>query len=393
MIIGGQPSAVRTRVRVGTDQFPMELEVYTSWFFMLLNVFYGAIFAFLGFGFFGKFPAMLQYGRLIELAFYFAPLAIGFAGLYLLGRCAFDFLNKKVVRIANGQVSVTGRSPFSSRSWSEPLEAYEGVRWRRFVVQRRLGTSSRLRDARPAVYQVLDLQHQDPKRCVPLGVTRLNNVTRPKWERFAKLFNLPAIDATDGETRMRAADDVDKSIKELADEGKIEAEWDNRPAPAGLLVDYEGTEKDPDEQVLAVTLVARKFPVWLYGGLMAFGLFLLIMGLKDLSFIAILFGGGLSAGVAWHWRYEGRNPRTVRIARTHVEINTPNPGNPTLQNVIQHGAIESVYIKTNSADDMTSIGATLVVETDTGTYSTGSGLSRDGLSWLRDLILAAVAKA
>lgn len=393
MVIGGKPSAVTNRVSGDTNQLPMELEITTGWFSQLPALFFGAVCAVLGFGSFGMFPAAPQYGRLIELIYYFAPLAIGVVGLYYFGRSVFNLANKKVVRIENGQVTLTGKAFPGARSWTEPLAAYEGVRWRRFVIHRRANSSSNTDIRGPAVYQVLDLLHADPARCVPLGVTRFNNVTRSKWEHFATLFDLPAIDATDGEVRVRAAEDVDKSIKELAEEGKIDAQWDGRPPPTGLTLTHEGSEADPDAKVLVVTLLARKFPVWIYGALMAFGSFFLILGLKDLSFIAILIGGGLAAGVSWHWRYEGHNPRTVHIMRDKVEITTPSPGNPPVHKIIQHAAIEGVHIKTSSFDDMEAIGPQLVIVTDQEDFRIGSGLSKDGLAWLRDLILAAVVKA
>ena len=95
--------------------------------------------------------------------------------------------------------------------------------------------------------------------------------------------------------------------------------------------------------------------------------------------------------MVWHWRSEVRNPRTLRITRTQLLINTPSPGNETRHDAIDHRAIESVDV--SSQHDRTVTGPQLVIATDREEYKAGAGLSKDGLAWLRDLILSAVAKA
>ena len=72
-------------------------------------------------------------------------------------------------------------------------------------------------------------------------------------------------------------------------------------------------------------------------------------------------------------------------------IDTPNPGNATINDVIDHQDIESVVI--SGRHDRYSIGSQLLISTDGEEFKIASGVSKDGLSWLRDIILSAVAKA
>ena len=392
MIIGGTPSITTTQVRGDTDRLPMDLAISTSLLATLPDIAFGIVLALLGVTLYGSFPTVSAFGSIIESAFHIAPIVIALVGVSVFCRSVVSLIDRRTVKIEDGRVTASRRSLFRSESWSESISAYDGVRWRQIVVYP-YGRTSGNRIRPPRYYQILDLKHPDPTRSVTLHVTRGNDISRPKWEQFSKLLDVPAIDEAHGETQVRAAGDVDKSIKELSDEGKIQAEWDERPLPAGLKLMHEGDKADPDQQVIEVTILARLFPVWLYGVILALGTFLLSVGIFDLAFLPVLFGGALGGGVIWHWQYEQRNPRKVRITRSVVEMKTPNPGNPPMHSTIHHGTIESVNISKQVGDSHGLLGAQLVILTDQGEYKTGSGLSREGLVWLRDLILSAVAKA
>jgi hypothetical protein len=373
---------------------------------------------------------MAHYGPLLSLVFPYLPLVIVVAGLVMFARGIIGFTDSRTARFEDGQVTVTGKSLLGSENWSEPLNSYDGVRWREIVVHRRAGSSDNsTSNTGPRIYQVLDLQHPDPARCVPLHVewmksgarqkmqqlaklvkAPVEDGTRPdlkdfealddipakdetseKWEHLAKLLSVPAIDTRGGRQQVRAAADVDKSIRELADEGKIQAEWDDRPPPVGLEVVHEGDTDDPDSQAILVIIRAKKHPVWLYGALLAFSAILVVLGVTDLALLPLIFGGGLGAGVVWHWKSEERNPRTIRITRTQLLIDTPDPGNAARHDVIDHRAIESVEV--SGRHDRAVFGSQLIIATDREEYKAGAGLSKDGLAWLRDIIMAAVAKA
>jgi hypothetical protein len=391
MIIGGEPAVLNTRPRGTLDAFPIELDISTSFLSAVPKIAFGAILVVLGLGVLGGVPPQSQFGTIVALIFQAAPFIIILAGVYVFARGAIGLLDKRTVRIADGQVSVFGKSLLRSENWSEPLDAYDGVRWREIIVQRRMGSQGN-GIIKPKVYQVLDLKHRDSGKCVPLHVSRMNDDPRPKWEHLALMLGIPAIDERDGVTRTRASEDVDKSVKELAEEGKIRADFDDGlPPPPGLDILREGDPNEPDSQILTVVIGAARYPSWLYGGLIAFGGFLITVGAYDVAALPIIFGGALIAGIYWHWRFEARNLRTVKITRSDLTYNTPNPGKQPTQGVLRHRAIESVEI--GKVDERGILGRQITIATDQGEHVIGAGLSREALSWLRDLILAAVAKA
>lgn len=430
-LFGGNPAVVNTRTQGDTHALPMTLQITTSRLSAISKLGMGLLTAVVGFismAVFAVLAGQSQQGLLIELAFRFGPILITALGVVVFVQGVNGFRYRRTVTVKDGQVSVVGKSLFKRENWSEPLSAFEGVRWREITVHVRVQMSGNTsaRHRRPSVYQVLDLQHRDEKRCIPLHVTKmdvgserifqkmsemidlkegsrsklggiadridsLQEGTRSKWENFAQLLDVPSIDAREGNQTIRAAADIDKSVKELAVEGKITAEWDDRPPPSGLEVAYEGDDDTPEEQTILVTIRSKKFPVWIYGAILAFCGFFFLLGVFDLSFIGILFGGLVGGGVIWHWRSEERNPRTVRITRSQLIIDTPNPGNATANDVIDHQSIESVII--SARYDRYAIGAQLLISTDREEFKIASGVSKDGLGWLRDLILSAVAKA
>jgi hypothetical protein len=390
MFIGGEPAVLRSRPRGTIDALPIDLDISTSRLSAAPKIVFGAIFVVLGVVVLIGITPQTQHGTLIATLFQAAPFVVILAGVYLFARGSIGWFDKRALHIADGRVAVSGKSFLRSENWSEPLDAYDGVRWREMIVQRWRGMQSS-GNIKPKVYQVLDLKHPDATKCVPLHVTRLNDGTRATWERLARLLDISAIDERDGVARTRASQDVDKSIKDLADEGKIRANFDDSAPPPGLELLREGSPDQPDLQVMTVVIGAARYPSWLYGGLIAFGGFLIIVGAFDLAALPMIFGGALVAGVYWHWRSESRNLRTVKITRSDLTYDTPNPGKQPTHGVLRHSAIESVHIA--KVDERGLLGRQITVSTDQSEHVIGAGLSREALAWLRDLILAAVAKA
>jgi len=381
-----EPAILKTRPRGDTSGLPADLDISASPWVLLPRLFSGGALVAVSLVFYFGMPALPGLGAMFDLVVRFLPFALILAGAVYLAGAGIDLATRRTAHIERDQVTVSVQAPWGRKDWSEPLGAFDGVRWREFVVHGR--SRARGRPSRTKVYQVLDLAHPDPTRCVPLMVTRLKpEIARPEWERFSKLLGVPAIDARGDEVQIRAAEDIDKSVRELADEGKIDAAWQDRPPPRGLVMNRGGG----DAREIHVTIIAPRFPVWLYSAVLTGAGVLVVVGLVDLAVLPILFGGGLAAGVIWHWRSERKNPRTLRITRTHVLINTPNPGNAPYKAEIPHRDIESVTI--SKTRDTTGVGTSVRIATDGRDFETGVGLSRAALGWLRELIISAIANA
>ena len=277
--------------------------------------------------------------------------------------------------------SVSGRTPFHREEWSEPLAAYRGVSWRVVRTGDAQGHPGR------RVFQVIELIHPNPARTVPLYVRETREDVRGAWQGFARLLDLPAIDARDGAPRTRAPGDLDKSLRTLADEGRLEvpAPPAGRP-PAGL--DWQG-ERAGGVETLVVRLHVRRFPALAYAGVVLAGAFLVYAGLAQQALLGVIVGGALAGLTAWCWLYEPGHPRELRLTRTELTYDDSNLITSE-QRTIPLAAIEEIHLARPKR--LVNRGA-LVISSDRGEIRTGQGLSPEALAWLRDWLTAAVVGA
>lgn len=363
--------------------------------------------------------------------------AVAIAGLVLLpklvrllrGRGKAD---AGTYRIDRDSVAYYPKGTAGDPAWTEDLRAYSGVRWERFLRTRHKSSNSRA-DRKPVHHHVVALAHPDPARSVPLfygssGIAPMQGLAlarrafasarsgdeteraaleaeaarlasggdpRGHWERFAALLDMPAIDARDGHVEIRDAADLDKSVRELAREGKLEADWDDSPAPAPLETESRGSPDDPESQSLLVVLRAPRHPM-LCKLFIGIGGLILLAGLWSLSLGPVLFGllfAGAGAGI---WYAELKYPRRLEITRQKIAHTIP--GNARKDFSVPLSAIEGVSLR--RIDSAKVEGGTLpfsgrqiVLSTDDGDFALGRGLPAPALDWLHRYILAAVAHA
>ena len=170
----------------------------------------------------------------------------------------------------------------------------------------------------------------------------VGNDPRGHWEAYANLLGLSAIDARDGAEVVRDAADLDKSVKDLAAEGKLDATWDDAPAPDGLTVTSRGSADDADSQVLSVTMDAPSSPL-LLAALGAATVLLVLLALFTLSFAPLmgaLFAGGIAAAL---YVAEKKMPREVHIDRR--ELRYTNPIRTRTGFTMPLAEIEAVYLR------------------------------------------------
>lgn len=107
-------------------------------------------------------------------------------------------------------------------SWREPLSAYEGVLWHEEY--RHNPTSGSADASRTQRITLLELRHRfDPERTVRLLRQTKRAGIRACWETAAGSLRLPALrELPDGTMLQRQPDDLDKSLRELAREGRLE---------------------------------------------------------------------------------------------------------------------------------------------------------------------------
>lgn len=309
------------------------------------------------------------------------PLGVAAVGLYVGARGVLGLLSRRTARFDAGSVRVTGRTPFGREEWTQPLSAFEGVVWR-VIRQRR-------RRRAPRVWQVIELVHPDPARTLPLYVRQTRRDAREEWEGIARTLHVPAIDARHGAPHARAPEDIDKTVRELAAEGRLGATWQpGSEPPAGLSWQSEGGGEAPES--LVVRLHARRFPLWLYLLPAAIGAFAAYDGVMDGELFAVPIGLALIAAPAAYWLAEPGRPRELRITRDDVRLADPMPlgkdAGPLRLERIEEIRVAAPRNRLVGAD-------TLVIASDAGEIRTGQGLSAEALEWLRAYLTTAVVTA
>lgn len=282
-----------------------------------------------------------------------------------------------------------------SKSWSLPYSAYQGVLYR----IARVHTKKRHID-----FQIVELRHDDPEKCVPLYVSRAREVPRTKLESYARALNLPALEFEGQALATRQQGDLDKPLAERVAEGKVASAFDpDAPPPDGLLV----TRDSPDSYTIGFT-VHRK-PVSHYVGALAFGLltigssiFLgsqLIAGHFIIQAVAIavcllVFLVGLVLcwmGIGGFYR-DRTTPRVLKVDRGQISIDDPLRSRLARRELstLSFDEIESIFV-----DDRKNryVDKPVVIVSDDGRMPVGGGLSPEAANWLKDFLIAAVATA
>jgi hypothetical protein len=126
-----------------------------------------------------------------------------------------------------GQGAVTRRSGglLGSRSWTEPLSAYTGV------VSTRKQRTKGLETEGPYLVQ---LRHEhSPLRSVPLYCSLKHLGLHDKARYYGRLLHKPVLVATEHGIVLRAPEDIDKSVRELLESGRMSAAMSADEPPGG----------------------------------------------------------------------------------------------------------------------------------------------------------------
>jgi len=294
------------------------------------------------------------------------------------------FFRRRRVTFGHDGVEVVGRSLFGRESWSARYDDFQGVLYRTRTVNRKNGSTT---------YQIIELRHHEPDRSLPVYVATTTTPPRGEWENYARAFGLPALEDTGAGLLARAVDDLDKSLKELAEEGKLEApSFDSTsPPPKGLIA---GATTVDGVEALRVVVTAGRIPAWLglaFGGIPATMVVIALVELGPDALVMLLFAFGFLAIVGWMFYYDRRQKREMIITREHLKVvdgwNMTQSVAPITELALAD--IEGVSVRRARSN----LGGELVIAGDKGQIVFGMGLSKAALDWLRDYITAAIATA
>lgn len=304
---------------------------------------------------------------LVAIAAVFPLIGVGLivAGLVQMYR-------RQHVRFGDSAVEVWERNLTGLRYWVAPYSEYAGVLQREHTVRRK---------NRSTIYQIIQLCHDDPACDLPLHVARGDVPPRERWEAWAARLGLPALQFDDDRITGRPADTLDDSFAEQLRAGNATAGMGYGPPP-------ESVKVGEDASGLRIDFKTTRMALAWYGVFALIPAVFIAVGAFDPEgwpsmLVGIVFLG-IIGWLAWK---DSTSPRAIRLTRDTVE---------NLDEWRWHGG----DVETLNAADVENLrihrsgkgGRVVVIESDRGTMHVGQGLPREDLTWLRDFLVAEIAR-
>ena len=341
----------------------------------------GGIFLMLFAALWGGIPTLILLHSLIAGSFGAAMLGlliftvIGI-GLFLLG---LKFATThRTIRFEPHQISLDERSLFGRKAWTEPKGRFPGIR-------ARLEYHSGGKNRSAYTLHIVELHHEDKTKRIRLYASRSDSGFRKIHETYCRQLDLPALEGEGPSMTARAVEDLVKSVRELAREGKLNVAFDpDQEPPQGMRLDIDGAR-------LRIALPRSRAPLTgaMIGLLVAGGLVAAGFGIADAPFFVGVIGLVLfvliGAGTLW----SAFATSVVIVAPDEIRILHHLPWGDTAGRTVDTGHIESVRIG-RAIENQGRPGVLLV--TDEGNVTLGQGLPRESLEWFSNCILAVITR-
>lgn len=274
------------------------------------------------------------------------------------------------------KIEQSKKSIFGRKDWSEPIANFPGIVYRSEYHSGGKNQSS-------YTLYIVELHHEDKKKRIKLYSSKSDHGVRQIWEDCCRQLNMPALQEDGGTMQARATEDLDKSVKELAAEGKIDVAFDpTAPTPPGIVL-------IPDQNTLRIELQASAMPIW--GALIAlaipsifiyigfFGPAPIFFGIVGAIFMAIF-------GSAVLWNIFTRE--VIGLDQEGIHLFRTSKRGDSKRKTIPGDTVESVAVGSDGNNQQ----KTVRIQTDMQTHKVGAGLKDDALTWLRDCILAVLIR-
>jgi hypothetical protein len=304
---------------------------------------------------------------LVAIAAVFPLIGVGLivAGLVQMYR-------RQRVRFGESGVEVWERNLTGLRHWSAAYSDYAGVLQREHVVRRKNHSTT---------YQIIQLCHDDPAYDLPLHVARGDVLPRQRWEAWAARLRLPALQIDDDRITGRPADTLDHSLAEQLRAGHATAGMGYGPPPESIKVGEDATG-------LRIDLKHGRLPLAWYAVLALIPAVFIVAGAIDPDgWPAMLVGLVFLGIIGWLAWKDSTSPRAIRLTRDTVENLDEWRWHSGDVETLNAADIEIVRIHQSSKG-----GRVVAVESDRGSMHLGQGLSREDLTWLRDFLIAEIAR-
>lgn len=371
------PDHFSSKLNFNLQKTPVSITDRSSLWLVILGWFFGTLLLCLGvFEMFSFITAEKAEGLSFIVVEIFSFIVIMIA-IGLIVASFFSFVRYKKFFFDGKNFTIVYRPALGIKhQLTESVENYMGVRLRVLFVQSGLFNRSRY---------IIDLYHKDSNKIVPLYISMKNKNIRKIWENYAKMFNLPALSVSDRGLIQRDCDDLDKSLKELAQEQKLPFIASGKfPAPASVIVEEQlkSTSVEPRgiywDIFSALFLLVAIFSVLL---LTAGGVYLTIIGTTiPLKYWAL--GAFLLLAVIY-FSMKLFNSYKLIIDNNSVHVITTLLGSPVSEQSIDVKKIENVELSYNPTIDRYN----LAIISDEKIINFGSRLPVNDLIWVRDFVI------
>jgi uncharacterized membrane protein len=326
----------------------------------------------------GGIPALVVIGSLLKG--FFPPAmavvlifpAVG-AALFLIG--VNQFVLRGRVRVTETEVTYDRRALFGHTGWTEPLTRYPGILFRTEY-------HSGGKNSPSYTLHIVELHHPEKARRVVLYQSKSPEGARGIWEDSCRALNLPALEAAGGTVAHREVADLDKSVRDLVRERKLDIRFDPRqPPPEGIRL-----EVGRDQLRIEIGLPRLPLPVAVPWSLVALGIaalpFMIPGAPMILCVVGLIF---LAVPVVWKG-FAGRIRQQIEVSRAEVRVVWRMPWGSVAETVLPADEIEQVEVRKGAGSQSPA----LHIVTDEREVAVGPFLKPEAREWLRHCILAVI---
>ena len=280
--------------------------------------------------------------------------------------------------IGHNFAAVVIQKPFEhGKRMADSLNEYIGVRYRTRIVNV-LGLTS-------FTQHIIDLQHPNETKTIPLYITKNGENITKKWEELARQMQMPAIfNTADGIIEIESQN-IQKALPELISEGKITVSKENLykiPNSFKIIESADSCQIDPQIRDSAFSV---------FSGILCFSVFFALVFFSfvfrlSLSYLPLLFAG-LILFIAVPLALFFRRKRII-VSQQGIRIKSKWLFFPSIGFLIKPEQLQYIYVIHNSYD----FKYTLVIGADGQTTHIGRGLPKEDLEWLRNFIDAQIKR-
>ncbi|MBR1777447.1 MAG: hypothetical protein IJ752_02530 [Alphaproteobacteria bacterium] len=274
--------------------------------------------------------------------------------------------------------AVVIQKPFEhSKRMADSLNEYLGVRYRTRIVNV-LGLTS-------FTQHIIDLQHPNETKTIPLYITKNGENISKKWEELARQLQMPALFNTAEGIIEIEPQNIQKALPDLISEEKVSVSENNLykiPHSFKIIEDAENCQIDPQIRDSAFSV---------FSGILCFSTFFAIVFFSfvfrlSLSYLPLLLAG-LVLFIAVPLALFFRRKRII-ISRQGIRIKSKWLFFPSIGFLIKPEQLQYIHVIHNSYD----FKYTLVIGADGQTTHIGRGLPKEDLEWLQNFINAQIRR-